>query len=157
MSLRCLALDANILIRAVLGNKVRDLIVKHAETVNFFVPDVCVLDAEKYLPLIFEKRNLSVEPALSLLSKLQCLFKIVDKTIYEKHAKEAYERIKSRDINDWPIVATALALNSAIWTEDQDFFGSGIPTWTTDRVHIFFETKKESLFQMMSQKELEIV
>ena len=28
-------------------------------------------------------------------------------------------------------------LNLPIWTEDQDFFGSGIATWTTDRVDIY--------------------
>jgi len=39
-----------------------------------------------------------------------------------------------------PIVATALTLNCPIWTEDQDFFRTGIPTWTTDRIHIYFET-----------------
>ncbi|MEP7369704.1 MAG: PIN domain-containing protein [Dermatophilaceae bacterium] len=24
-----------------------------------------------------------------------------------------------------------------IWTEDQDFFGTGFPTWTTDRVELY--------------------
>jgi predicted nucleic acid-binding protein len=52
---------------------------------------------------------------------------------------EAKRRMKGRDIQDWPIAATALALNSAIWTEDKDFFGSGFPTWTTNKIHIFFE------------------
>jgi hypothetical protein len=31
----------------------------------------------------------------------------------------------------------ALLLGLPIWTEDQDFFGSGIATWTTDRVELF--------------------
>ena len=55
-------------------------------------------------------------------------------------AHDARLRIKSRDIRDWPIVATALTLNCPIWTEDQDFFGTGLPTWATDRIHIYFET-----------------
>jgi len=33
--------------------------------------------------------------------------------------------------------AVALLLGLPIWTEDQDFFGSGIATWTTDRVELF--------------------
>jgi hypothetical protein len=31
----------------------------------------------------------------------------------------------------------ALLLDFPIWTEDQDFFGSGVATWTTDRVELF--------------------
>jgi len=139
MSTRILVLDANILIRAILGNKVRNLITTYTGSVDFFTPDVCVADAKKYLPIIFEKKKLSPEPAMSLLSNLECLLQIVDAGVYEQYADEARQRIKSRDIQDWPIVATALALNSDLWTEDQDFFGSGLPTWTTDRIHIFFE------------------
>lgn len=47
--------------------------------------------------------------------------------------------MQTRDINDWSIVATALLLDCPIWTEDSDFFGSGIATWTTDRVYLYFE------------------
>jgi hypothetical protein len=50
-----LVLDANIIVRAVLGNKVRDYLIKYSDTVDFFTPDVCVEDAKKYLPLIFER------------------------------------------------------------------------------------------------------
>jgi len=53
MSPHILILDANIIIRAVLGNKVRQLLINFSNSVEFFTPDVCVEDAEKYLPLIF--------------------------------------------------------------------------------------------------------
>jgi PIN domain len=53
-----IVLDANILIRAVLGVKVRNLIQNHASDVLFFTPDLCYEDALKYLPILFEKRNL---------------------------------------------------------------------------------------------------
>ncbi len=140
MSSSMLVLDANILIRAVLGNRVRTLLTTYAGVVDFFTPEVCMADAQKYLPMLFEKRSLPAEPALTLLSSLECLLHIVDENVYKSLAEDARLRIKSRDIRDWPIVATALTLNCPIWTEDQDFFGSGIPTWTTDRIHIYFET-----------------
>ena len=141
MSNRILILDANILIRAVLGSKVRNLLIEFSQSVEFFTPDVCLEDAQKYLPILFEKRSLPAEPALKVLSNLQCLLKIIDKSLYQEQAMEAQQRIKNRDFHDWPIVATALTFNAPIWTEDQDFFGSGLPTWTTDRIHIFFEKK----------------
>jgi predicted nucleic acid-binding protein len=45
--------------------------------------------------------------------------------------------MQARDPDDRPIAAVALLLNLPIWTEDQDFFGSGIAVWTTDRVELF--------------------
>jgi hypothetical protein len=45
-----IVLDANILIRAVLGRRVRQLIDTYAgQGVRFFAPDVAFDDAEKYL------------------------------------------------------------------------------------------------------------
>jgi len=37
------------------------------------------------------------------------------------------------------VVALALALDLPIWTEDQDLFGAGVPTWTTDRVELYLK------------------
>jgi PIN domain len=28
-------------------------------------------------------------------------------------------------------------LQIPVWTEDQDFFGTGLATWTTDRVELY--------------------
>jgi hypothetical protein len=40
MSNKAIVLDANILIRAVLGKRLRELILENASTVKFFAPDV---------------------------------------------------------------------------------------------------------------------
>lgn len=37
-----------------------------------------------------------------------------------------------RDPTDWPVVASALVLGAEIWTNDNDFLGVGVATWTTD-------------------------
>lgn len=140
MSTSIIILDANILIRAVLGEKVRNLIITNADKVNFFTPDVCMHDATKYLPMIFEKRSLPLDPALEVLSSLKYLLQIVEENIYQDFVDEAKLRLKNRDYRDWPVVATALTFSSPIWTEDKDFFGTGIPTWTSDRVHLYFQT-----------------
>jgi len=52
----------------------------------------------------------------------------VDRSLYEDYEKLARERVLTRDADDWPIVAVALLLDFPIWTEDQDFFGSGVAT-----------------------------
>ena len=57
MSTKAIVLDANILIRAVLGKRVRDLIFENAARVKFFSPAVAYSDARKYLPALLEKRG----------------------------------------------------------------------------------------------------
>ena len=52
MTGKAIVLDANILIRAVLGKRVRELILEHVTTVKFFAPDVAYADARKYLPAL---------------------------------------------------------------------------------------------------------
>lgn len=64
MSTKALVLDANILIRAVLGVRVRQLIQDHAGAVQFFAPDVAYQDARKYLPGLLEKRGVASEAAI---------------------------------------------------------------------------------------------
>jgi hypothetical protein len=66
MSGKAIVLDANILIRAVLGTQVRQLIFENAAAVKFFAPDVAYADARKYLPALLKKRG-SMRPQ-------QCLF-----------------------------------------------------------------------------------
>ncbi|WP_199711101.1 PIN domain-containing protein [Tessaracoccus antarcticus] len=56
---------------------------------------------------------------------------------YLRAKGEALARIEILDPRDWPILAAALTLDCPIWAEDQDFFGTGVPTWTTDRVHLY--------------------
>jgi predicted nucleic acid-binding protein len=49
--------------------------------------------------------------------------------------------LRDRDESDWPVLAIALALGCAIWSEDQDFFGTGVAVWTTSRIEIFLKSK----------------
>jgi len=77
------------------------------------------------------------ELAQSLLEHVSRIVEPVDESLYENHEKLARERIERRDPRDWPVVAVAMPLGVPVWTEDQDFFGSGISTWTTDRVELY--------------------
>ena len=68
--------------------------------------------------------------------KAQCFTSIEDNVTVI--AEEAYSPLETearwriaRDPRDWPTVALALALGVGIWTEDSDFLGCGIATWTT--------------------------
>jgi len=43
------------------------------------------------------------------------------------------------------VLATALGLACAVWTEDSDFFGTGIAVWTTNRVEIFLQAQANAV------------
>ena len=67
--------------------------------------------------------------ALALRTLETCVH-IIPAEAYAPFETTARARIPT-DPNDWPSVALALALETGIWTEDRDFFGSGLATWRT--------------------------
>ncbi|BDW11474.1 hypothetical protein PSHI8_15570 [Polynucleobacter sp. SHI8] len=138
MSGKAIVLDANILIRAVLGKKVRDLIVLNADSVKFFAPDIAYLDARKYLPDILKKRNINESAAMSVLDQLETIIHPIDIILYQSMQQKALQQIAFRDADDWPVLACAMMLGCPVWTEDADFFGTGVATWTSNRIEIYF-------------------
>ena len=52
-----LVLDANILLRAVFGQRVRELWEAFEDAVSFYSPDVCFDDARKYIPDVSTRRT----------------------------------------------------------------------------------------------------
>lgn len=137
MSNKAIVLDANILIRAVLGKRVRELIVGNAETVQFFAPDVAYADARKYLPALLEKRGVNSQSAMAVLDALESIVRPLELGVYAGLQTQALQRISIRDADDWPVLACAMTIACPVWTEDADFFGTGIATWTTDRVALY--------------------
>ena len=141
-----IVLDANILIRAVLGYRVRGLLETYGSRgVRFYTPDVAFADAEKYLPPLLIKRDKPVADLSAALEYLQNIVRSVDQEFYGAFEAESRQRLRGRDEDDWPVLATALGLACAIWTEDSDFFGTGIAVWTTSRIEIFLQAQTKEL------------
>lgn len=136
---RGIVLDANILIRLVLGKAVRDLVLEHLDRVEFFAPQECFDDARRYLPSLLARQGADAKPALAVLEHFESFIHVLDESVYVGARADALARIESRDARDWPVLAAALVLGCPIWTEDQDFFGTGVPTWTSDRVALYLD------------------
>jgi predicted nucleic acid-binding protein len=134
---RRIVLDANILIRAVLGTRVRELIEQYGEGTSFLTPDFALAEAIRNLPIIAEKRGVDPAPLLESLDRLRAVVEAVPVDVIAPLESAALARIGARDPMDWPIVAAALTLECPIWTEDRDFFGAGVATWTSDLVEIY--------------------
>jgi predicted nucleic acid-binding protein len=137
-----IVLDSNILIRAVLGRRVRQIVETFAaQGVRFFAPDVAFDDAEKYLPPLLKRRDKPDADVPASLEYLRHIIDTVDRDLYGGFESEARQRLRGRDEHDWPVLATALGLACPVWTEDTDFFGTGIPVWTTNRIEIFLKAQ----------------
>jgi predicted nucleic acid-binding protein len=137
-----IVLDANILIRAVLGRRVRQLVETYAaQGVRFFAPDVAFEDAQKYLPLLLKKHGKSDADVSASVEYLRQIIEPVEPDVYVVFEGEARQRLRDRDEDDWPVLATALILACGIWTEDVDFFGTGVAVWTTNRIEIFLKAQ----------------
>lgn len=63
---------------------------------------------------------------------------VLDEAAYAAAEVDARARCQ-RDPTDWPAVAYALLLNAGIWTNDNDFLGTGVPTWTTETLQRWFD------------------
>ena len=86
---RGLVLDANILMRAVLGRRVGELLERYEDSAAFYSPDICFDDARHYLSQVLDKRGLKVESALVILEEVSHLVVPVDRSLYGDYERLA--------------------------------------------------------------------
>jgi len=139
---KSLVLDANILMRAVLGRRAAQHIRGYAPTVLFLTVAEAFEDAATYLPEVLTRRGLdetATQAALQKLDALRRVIQVIPAALFAHLEPEARGRLQGRDQDDWSYLALALVFDCPLWTEDRDFFGCGIPLWTTDRVEIYLQ------------------
>lgn len=114
----------------------RELILENAATISFFAPEAAYADARTYLPALLEKRGVAGDAVLNALAGVAKIVQPVDLAFYAGMQQAALQRIAVRDAGAWPVLACAMTLGCPVWTEDADFFGTGVATWTTDRIDL---------------------
>ena len=120
------------------------------ERLELFLPEQMWGETKIELPRRISAfvRRRGLEPSLGAELTAACLtavdanIVILDEGIYAALEEEARQR-SLRDPRDWPVVASALALNAAIWTNDNDFLGTGIATWTIDTLQCWHQRQPE--------------
>lgn len=137
MQSRRIVIDANILVRAVLGIRVRELIERYCDSTAFYVAESNVEEAMQYLGELTSKRGIREEIWQESFAGIMAAVQIIPQVELATAEAEAMARIGQRDPADWPAVAVALQFDCAVWTEDKDFFGSGVATWTSATIEIF--------------------
>ena len=96
-------LDANILVRAVLGVRVRGLIEQYAAAVELFVPDAAIGEVLEHLPAIYAKRRLSADRAMAVFEQLRVFIHELPLPFYADLEGRARARLVGSDPEDWPV------------------------------------------------------
>jgi predicted nucleic acid-binding protein len=125
-----LAADANVLLSAILGHAALRAI--DEGKLDLVTTLHTLKEVEEHLPFMAEKAGLDAEALLENLAALEVIAYGPKK--YRSHLREAKRRMESRDPDDVPLLALALALRLPIWTHDRDFEVAGVETYTTARL-----------------------
>jgi hypothetical protein len=61
-------------------------------------------------------------------------FELVYLDTFEHLRPQAEARLSVGGKSDWPTLAAAMTFEGAVWTDDRDFFGVGVPVWSSGNV-----------------------
>lgn len=139
-----LVVDTSVLVGELLRRSGRERLGE--EHIELFLPEQMWSEAQVELPrrtaAFVRRRGLAPEVGEELarlcIDAVEANVVILDEAIYSALEDEARAR-SLRDPADWPVVATALALSAAIWTNDNDFLGTGVATWTTETLQAWLD------------------
>jgi len=132
-----LIVDTSVLVGELLRARGRERL--GADRLELFIPEQMWSETEVELPRRIASfarqhqldRGIAERLTTLCLEAVEANVIIIDHAVYAAAEEEAVAR-SLRDRRDWPVVACALALSAGIWTNDNDFLGVGVPTWTTD-------------------------
>lgn len=132
-----LVVDTSVLVGELLRSKGRERLAD--DRLDLFLPEQMWHEARVELVRRTEglTRRRSLDPRIGTELAARCLeaieanVAVIDEAVCAALEDEARAR-SVRDPQDWPVVACALALSAGVWTNDNDFLGTGVPTWTTE-------------------------
>jgi predicted nucleic acid-binding protein len=113
---------------------------------ELFLPERMWGETRQELPrrigAFVRRRQLDLEVgeqlAQACVDAVEANITVLDEAVYSALQDEALARML-RDPTDWPVVACALALSADIWTNDNDFLGAGVATWTTETLQAWLD------------------
>ena len=123
--------DANILVRCVIGRAMARVDQLQAQRMNLGMTEHALEEVVKVLGQRLDYGRSFIERGLL---RLGARFETVPASIYLPHRSAAERRLRAGGQSDWHVLAAALALGGDIWSEDLDFFGVGVPVWTSANV-----------------------
>jgi len=122
-------LDANILVSVIIGVQTKRALAAAIERgVTLGIPEPQVLESFRVLT---DKLGLSAERVQVALAAVTAVVMPLGREFYGAREHDARQRLHQRAQSDWPVLAAALTNDGGIWTNDRDFFGTGVPVWSS--------------------------
>ena len=125
-------LDANTMVSAILGIHTRSVL-KEAETRGLRI-GATLRQIDEAARVLTEKLSVPTADATELLDDLTAGVELIPEAAFTAFEGAARERLHERGQSDWPILAAAMAYDAGIWSNDRDFFGVGVPVWSTRNI-----------------------
>lgn len=120
LSLMNIIIDTNIFISALIKDSLtREIIVN--SPFHFFIPEGELIEIKKYEKLIIKKSGLSAIELKELIRILLKYMNVVRNDLILEHKNKAKEIMGKIDKDDVIFIATALAKNAVIWSDDKHF------------------------------------
>lgn len=113
----CVAVDANILLSALLGGKPSSILFDARYT--FVSTEFTLSEVRKYIPRLSKKLQLDEKILHTMLDVLPIVF--YPQSSYRATLAKAQKTISARDPKDSDILALAFFLDAYLWSQDKDF------------------------------------
>ena len=126
-----LFVDANILLRCVVGKAAFNVDELLAKGASLATTDAQAREAKRVLHHRFA---LSEQDADEQVDGVVSAMDVYQAPTYRAQEASAKARIHHKNTKDWPLLAASIQHEGEIWTDDRDFFGTGVPTWTTRNI-----------------------
>jgi len=127
-----LIVDANVLVRCVAGRRAAVDAKQAIERGVELTTTLAQLDES--MGVLIRVFGLKREDALVQLFETAELMTVADEGCYAAFREESERRLRRKAQPDWPVLAAALALDAGIWSDDRDFFGTGVAVWSSPNI-----------------------
>jgi predicted nucleic acid-binding protein len=132
-----IVVDTNIFISALIKDSLTREIIINSENI-FLFPEYEFQEIYKYKEYIIKKTGYSETEFIKMISFLLKNMRIVTYEEICNYYSEAFEIINKIDSNDIIFIATALAFEAIIWSDDMHFkMQNQIKTFTTEEIRNF--------------------
>ena len=127
-----IVIDSNVLISTIIGVRASD----QFERILRGGAEVAVPTAQaaEVRQVLVTKFNFSPDYADALVNKITDRVRLLEPASYQTAEGQARARLHDRAQPDWPVLAAAIVFDAAIWSNDRDFFGVGVPVWSTRNI-----------------------
>jgi predicted nucleic acid-binding protein len=123
-----LVADANVLLSAVIGGRAK-AVLEHPTVTEVLTAEATLTEVQEYAAQLAAKKRFSLDVVLMAVATLPVT--VVERETYARSIPEARRRIGRRDPDDVEVLALALQMGAAVWSNDNDFENVGVEWFTT--------------------------